>query len=72
MKTFEERYENEILTDNTAIEKCKQCKDCIFQSDGTAYSNDYQKGSCAMYKYPTVKPLDVIRNTGQCEYHETS
>lgn len=29
-KTFEERYADEVLSDDTQKPKCEQCKDCIF------------------------------------------
>lgn len=69
-KTFSERYSDEQLTDNSRIEKCKQCKNCIFQSDGTVWSNDYQKSCCAMFQYPQSKPIGVIKNIVNCEYYE--
>lgn len=69
-KTFDERYSDEHLTDNSSVEKCKQCKSCIFQSDGTVWSNDYQKSCCSMYQYPQSKPIEIIKNTGNCEYYE--
>ena len=68
--TFEELHDGEVFTDNTKIEKCKQCKDCMLQSDGTAYTNDYQKGSCLIYPYPGSKPDHVLENTGKCEDYE--
>lgn len=69
-QSFEERYADEKLTDNSIIEKCKQCKTCIFQSDGTVWSNNYQKGCCAIYQYPQSKPIEIIDNTASCEYYE--
>jgi hypothetical protein len=69
-KSLEERYGDEILTDNTALDKCRQCKDCLFWNDGTVYSNNYQKGSCAIYGYPDSKPIDVMLNKEKCEYYE--
>ena len=39
-KTLEERYADEVLTDNTQFDKCRQCKDCIFRDDGTVYSKE--------------------------------
>jgi hypothetical protein len=66
MKTLEERYGDEILIDNTALDQCRQCKDCAFQSDGTIYTNDYRKGSCAKYKYPKNKPFEVMENRVAC------
>lgn len=69
-KTLEERYANEVLTDNAAFDKCKQCKDCVFRDDGTVYSNHYQKGCCAIYPYPSFKPNGVMMNREKCEYYE--
>jgi len=68
-KSLEERYGDEILTDNTVLEKCTQCKDCLFWNDGTEYSN-YRKSSCAIYTYPDMKPLEVMENRERCEYYE--
>ena len=67
-KSFEERYENEILSDNSQKEDCKQCKNCVFQSDGTVWSNDYRKCSCMVYQHPNTKPLDVIDNKAECQF----
>jgi len=67
---FEELHDGEIFTDNTKIEKNKQCKDCMLQSDGTVYTNDYRKCSCLIYQHPEMKPDYVLENTGKCEYYE--
>lgn len=69
-KSLEERYAGEQLSDNSRSEKCAQCKLCLFQSDGTAFSNHYQKGCCAMYPYPAMKPLGVMHNTEECDFFE--
>lgn len=69
-KTLEERLSHDILSDNTQISKCEQCKTCIFRNDGTVYSNDYRKASCRMYPHPRFKPLAVMNNTENCEYYE--
>jgi len=68
--TLSEKYEIDQLTDNTKIEYCKQCKDCILQGDGTPYSNYYQKGSCVIYAYSKFKPMEIIHNKTDCEYRE--
>lgn len=68
-KTFEERYKDEILSDNSKLENCKQCKDCAFWNDGTVWSNDYKKSCCMIYQYPSCKPMHVINNKGLCEYY---
>lgn len=62
------RHDNEVLTDNTKIDFCRQCKHCAFWDGGTLYSNAYDKSSCAMYPYPDKKPSDVIMNRGECVY----
>lgn len=69
-KSLEDRYGKEMLTDNSNIPKCKQCKDCLFRNDGTVYSNDYRKGSCVMFPYPESKPLEVMHSTEACEFYE--
>lgn len=61
------KWDDEILTDNTKIEYCKQCKDCIYWGADN-YSNAYDKSSCMIYPFPACKPQFVIRNTGDCQY----
>ena len=68
-KSLVERWDEDILSDNSQVENCKMCKDCIFRDDGTVYSNDYRKCCCMIYPYPKMKPLRVINNTGLCEYY---
>ena len=71
-KTLEERYADDILTDNTALDKYQQCKTCLFR-DRTAVKGiecGYQKGNCEMFEYPDFKPDDVMRNRANCEYYE--
>lgn len=67
-KTLEERYGDEILTDNTKLSKYEQCKDCIYQDDGTVYSNRYDKGCCQKFPHPKSKPIDVMMNRKECKY----
>lgn len=73
MPTMEERYKDDILSDNTQIDYCVQCKDCIFwcNNDADYYSNAYDKACCDMYPFPEFKPDFVLNNTGECEYKET-
>lgn len=71
-KTWVDAHKEEVLTDNSGIEYCKQCKDCIFRDDGTPFSNHYTKSSCMMYQYPNMKPSKVINNKGLCEYYSKS
>lgn len=70
-KSFEERYGDEVLSDNSGVENCKQCKACLFRDDGTPFSNDYRKSCCEMFPYPGFKPIGVINNTEMCEYRVT-
>ena len=63
-----ERHENEILTDNTKIHYCSQCRDCSYWGNGDAFSNRYDKSCCDIDPYPGIKPDAVIHNTGTCEY----
>ncbi len=65
------RHYNEILTDNTQIHKCEQCKDCILRDDGTVWSNQYDKTSCRIYPYPAFKPLSIIHNQEKCKFRKT-
>ena len=68
-KTWIDAHENEVFSDNSYVENCKQCKDCIFRDDGTAWSNDHRKSCCQMFQYPNMKPFRVINNKGICEYY---
>lgn len=65
-KTFMDAHEGEIFTDNSKIKYCDDCKNCIYRSDGTIWTNDYRKAYCAKYPYPTPKPIEVINNEA-CE-----
>lgn len=61
---------DEVLTDNTELDKYRQCRDCVLQSDGTIFSNHYQKGSCAMYSYPQSKPTAIMLNQQDCPFRQ--
>lgn len=62
-------HEDEILTDNTKIGYCKQCRKCMFWGNNDdPFSNAYDKACCDMYKYPLSKPQEVIWNEGVCEF----
>ena len=62
------RHDDEILTDNTKIKYCTQCKDCAFWGNSDAFSNKYDKTNCDMFPYPGCKPGYVLNNTGDCQY----
>lgn len=71
-KTLEERYGDEILTDNTQIPKYEQCKDCIFRKskiNGKVY-DDYRKTCCMIFNYPKMKPMQFYDGSARCEFYE--
>ena len=70
MKSFEERYEDDILSDNTHADYCRQCKECTLWGlvKDDPMTNRYDKASCAMFPYPDHKPGYVINNQGVCPY----
>ena len=71
-KTIEERYADEVLTDNAALNHYAQCKDCFFR-DKTAVQGvecGWKKGNCKIFEYPNFKPDEVMRNRAECEYYE--
>lgn len=69
--TLEERYADDILTDNTQFDNYKQCKNCAFR-DKTAVRGvecGWKKGVCEIYQYPGWKPHEIMRNREVCEFH---
>jgi len=70
LNTLSERWDDEILTDNTKLNKCEQCKTCAYRDNGDVWSNDYRKACCQVYEYPDHKPSYVFDNTEDCEYYE--
>lgn len=69
-KTLEERYADDVLTNNTALNKYEQCKNCAFR-DKTAVQGEecgWYKGNCEIFPYPDFKPNDVMLNRELCEY----
>lgn len=67
-KGISETHKDEVLSDNTKIKYCKQCKDCSFWGNSDAFSNAYDKSSCDQYPYPMSKPSFVINNSGKCNF----
>lgn len=70
-KTLDERYSDELLTDNTRLAKYEQCRDCIYRDDGTPFSNRYDKGCCQKFPHPSSKPMGVMKNTLECRFRRT-
>lgn len=68
MATLEERYENDILTDNRGRERCEQCADCLMWDTGESWAAP-NKTTCVMYE---IKPLEVIDGTAECPYKVTA
>ena len=64
-----QNHDDEILTDNTKIEKCRQCKDCFNWGHSGNFGNAPDKACCDMYRYPDHKPIDVIENELTCPYY---
>lgn len=63
-------HNNEILTNNSKIEYCKQCKQCVYWNGGDNFSNKYTKANCQKFVRPKRKPIGVINNTAQCPFRE--
>ncbi len=68
-KSLFDRYGDEVLTDNSRIKKCEQCKDCAFWDTGDPWSH-YTKASCQIYSNPDFKPIEVVEGTEECEFYE--
>ena len=71
-KGVTERYGDEVLSDNTAFQRCKQCKDCKNWDENSRsyFENAFDKTSCRAYPYPDFKPIDIINNRAICEFKE--
>lgn len=68
-KTLYERYKDEVLSDNSQSDDCKECRDCIHWKKGGKFDS-YRKATCL--KYPKMKPIGVIENKQKCEFKEAS
>lgn len=58
-KTLSERYADEVLTDNTALNHYSQCKGCIFRDKTTVSGEEcgWQKAVCHIYGRSTASRL---------------
>ena len=58
-KSLEERYADEVLTDNSALNHYSQCKNCVFRDKrmigGEEYG--YDKSVCRIYGSRTASTL---------------
>lgn len=71
MSSENNSHDHEILTDNTKILRCKQCKDCILWGHGDAFSNAYDKSCCDMFVRPNYKPVRIMNDADVCPYRVT-
>ena len=76
-KTLSERYADEVLTNNAALNHYSQCKDCIFRDKRLVGGEEcgYDKSVTPdFFPYtpiePGDKPKEVYNNTANCEYYE--
>lgn len=58
-KTLEERYADEVLSDNASLKHYSQCKDCIFRDKAIVNGVEcgYNKGVCRIYGKQTASRL---------------
>lgn len=58
-KTLEERYGNEVLTDNASLNHFSQCKDCIFRDKTSVDGQEcgWNKCFCHIYGCGTVSRI---------------
>ena len=72
MPTLEERYANDILTNNAVLNHYSQCKTCFFRDKTTVNGKEcgWNKGCCGIFEYPNFKPHDVMVNRIECDYYE--
>ena len=68
METIAERYANDRLSDNTQINYCEQCRECVYWGKSrTPWDNKHNKSNCAQFPYPkAMKPVEVINNQAPC------
>lgn len=61
-KSLTERMLEETLSDNSQVENCKQCKDCIFKDE-----RGHDRAVCMIYQ--NIKPLAIINNKRLCDHY---
>lgn len=68
-----DRHKDDILSNNTKADYCKQCAKCIhWGKSGTPWDNKHDKSNCEIYPYPEkMKPVDVVNNNADCPYRKT-
>lgn len=69
--SLDDRHADEILTDNSAENWFSQCKNCIYNNDGTIHGNKYDKGYCVKYPYGTPgKTHGIYTGEEKCIYRK--
>lgn len=53
-KTLEERYGDEVLSDNAALNHFSQCKDCIFRDKRIMDGKEYGWDKCVCHIYGKI------------------
>ena len=71
-KSWIDDHNDEILTNNAALDTCEQCEDCRFWGNNPSdfTSNKFDKSNCDMFPSPGMKPIGVINNTDICPLWE--
>lgn len=62
-KTLEERYENEVLTDNAALKHFAQCRNCVFRDKTTVQGKEcgWNKSFCRVYGKASVLRIPQLK-----------
>ena len=71
-KTLEERYEDEVLSDNAALNHYSQCKDCMFR-DKTSVDGEecgWKKCFCHIYGKQSVLRTPQITSYTPTEHDD--
>lgn len=66
---LEDKWKDDILTDNTSLNKYQQCKGCK-NIGNDMFSDRYDKGSCLKFPYPKSKSFKIMLNEKECPYKD--
>ncbi|GEM_PF-1897001 len=64
-KSLEERYADEVLTDNSALNHYSQCKNCIFRYKSIVDGEEYGYRTCVCRIYGKVTASRSFRSNGK-------
>lgn len=70
-KSLYDRLKDDILSNNTKADYCKQCKSCDrWGKSGTPWDNKHDKSNCIAFPHPvSMKPTGVINNETKCPFY---